>query len=125
MQDKYSYYIYNIINYEKQVTLVYIASQNKASKMVSDISVSGTKLHISYSDGTSKDMDMPPATSIRLPVHDKNPGGWWYNESKNDYFSLDRLAVDRFGAILQGTWYFNQSTGNVGGSKSVTFRGDW
>lgn len=28
MQDKYSYYIYNIINYEKQVTLVYIASQN-------------------------------------------------------------------------------------------------
>ena len=44
-----------------------LASQNKASKTVADISVSGTKLHVSYSDGTSKDMDMPPATSIRLP----------------------------------------------------------
>ena len=44
-----------------------VFSQNKASKTVADISVSGTKLHVSYSDGTSKDMDMPPATSIRLP----------------------------------------------------------
>ena len=45
-----------------------LASQNKASKMVADISVSGTKLHVSYSDGTSKDMDMPPATSLQLPL---------------------------------------------------------
>ena len=36
--------------------------------MVADISVSGTKLHVSYSDGTSKDMDMPPATSLQLPL---------------------------------------------------------
>ena len=68
MQDKYSYYIYNIINYEKQVTLVYIASQNKASRTVADISVSGAKLRVSYSDGTSKDMEMPPATSLQLPL---------------------------------------------------------
>lgn len=37
---------------------------------MADISVSGTKLHVSYSDGTSKDMDMPPATSLQLPIVD-------------------------------------------------------
>lgn len=45
-----------------------LASQNKVSKTVADISVSGTKLHISYSDGSSKDMEMPPATSLQLPL---------------------------------------------------------
>ena len=45
-----------------------LASQNKVTKTVADISVSGTKLHVSYSDGTSKDMDMPPATSLQLPL---------------------------------------------------------
>ena len=43
-------------------------SQNKASRTVADISASGTKLHITYSDGTSKDMEMPPATSLQLPL---------------------------------------------------------
>lgn len=47
-----------------------VFSQNKVSKTVADISVSGTKLHVSYSDGTSKDMDMPPATSLQLPIVD-------------------------------------------------------
>ena len=45
-----------------------LASQNKASRTVADISTSGTKLHITYSDGTSKDMEMPPATSLQLPL---------------------------------------------------------
>ena len=45
-----------------------VFSQNKVSKTVADISVSGTKLHISYSDGSSKDMEMPPATSLQLPL---------------------------------------------------------
>ena len=45
-----------------------LASQNKASRTVADISASGTKLHITYSDGTSKDMEMPPATSLQLPL---------------------------------------------------------
>lgn len=45
-----------------------LASQDKVTKTVADISVSDTKLHISYSDGTSKDMEMPPATSLQLPL---------------------------------------------------------
>lgn len=45
-----------------------VFSQNKASKTVADISVAGTKLHVSYSNGTSKDMEMPPATSLQLPL---------------------------------------------------------
>ena len=45
-----------------------VFSQNKASRTVADISTSGTKLHITYSDGTSKDMEMPPATSLQLPL---------------------------------------------------------
>lgn len=34
-------------------------SQNKSARTVADISVSGTKLRVSYSDGTSKDIDVP------------------------------------------------------------------
>lgn len=45
-----------------------VFSQDKVTKTVADISVSDTKLHISYSDGTSKDMEMPPATSLQLPL---------------------------------------------------------
>lgn len=48
--------------------------------MVADISVSGTKLHVSYSDGTSKDMDMPPATSLRLPYSSKYYGIKGYSD---------------------------------------------
>ena len=47
-----------------------VFSQNKVTKTVADISVSDTKLHITYSDGTSKDINMPPATSLRLPLYD-------------------------------------------------------
>ena len=35
--------------------------------MVSDISVADTKLKVTYSDNTTKNMDLPPATSLRLP----------------------------------------------------------
>lgn len=40
-----------------------LSSQSKASKTVADIWVNGTKLHVKYSDGTSKDMNMPSTTS--------------------------------------------------------------
>lgn len=36
-----------------------VTSQNKSARTVADISVSGTKLRVSYSDGTSKDIDVP------------------------------------------------------------------
>lgn len=42
---------------------VIVFSQNKVSKTVADISVSGTKLHVSYSDGTSKDIDISSTSS--------------------------------------------------------------
>lgn len=42
-------------------------SQNKSTRTVTDIWVNGTKFHVQYSDGSGKDMDMPPATSLRLP----------------------------------------------------------
>ena len=85
--------------------------------MVADISVSGTKLHVSYSDGTSKDMDMPPATSLRLPVHDSGGGNWWYSETPNDYVDFNALYVNRYGASLEGKWH---SQGNT-----IVFNGKW
>lgn len=36
-----------------------VFSQNKSAKTVADIWTNGTKLHIRYSDGSSKDMDIP------------------------------------------------------------------
>lgn len=69
-----------------------VFSQNKVSKTVADISVSDTKLHVSYSDGTSKDMDMPPATSLRLPTQDDDYGYTILNGTTGsrhtDYVSL-------------------------------------
>ena len=94
-----------------------VFSQNKASKMVADISVSGTKLHVSYSDGTSKDMDMPPATSLRLPVHNSGGSGWWYDETPNDYVDFNALYVSRFGASLEGKWHSQ--------GRTIVFNGKW
>ena len=50
-------------------SLELVFSQNNASKTVADISVSGTKLHINYSDGTSKDMDMPPSLGVQFKCY--------------------------------------------------------
>lgn len=86
--------------------------------MVADISVSDTKLHVSYSDGTSKDMDMPPATSLRLSVHNSNGGSsWWYSETPNDYVDFNALYVSRFGASLDGKWYSQ--------GRTIVFNGSW
>ena len=95
-----------------------LASQNKVSKTVADISVSGTKLHVSYSDGTSKEMNMPPATSLRLPAYNIG-GNWWYtgSESANDYFELNEFHIGAKGAYLSGRWYYSS------GNKEVTFGG--
>lgn len=89
-----------------------LASQNKASKMVADISVSGTKLHISYSDGTSKDMDMPPATSLRLPITKGwQTGGWWYDRDyePTDYFEFTSFYVGPHSSAVSGFWHFGGS----------------
>lgn len=85
--------------------------------MVADISVSGTKLHVSYSDGTSKDMDMPPATSLRLHVHNSESTSWWYKETPNDYVDFNHISVSRFGASLDGPW--------VGENRTIVFNGSW
>lgn len=77
---------------------------NKVSKTVADISVSGAKLRVSYSDGTSKDMDMPPATSLRLPNSDGNGDGYTIiTSTENSYSDGEYL----FGAALLGTTYYN------------------
>lgn len=89
-----------------------LASQNKASKMVADISVSGTKLHISYSDGTSKDMDMPPATSLRLPITKGwQTGGWWYDRDykPTDYFEFTSFYVGPHSSAVSGFWHYGGS----------------
>ena len=93
-----------------------VFSQNKVSKMVADISVSGTKLHVSYSDGTSKDMNMPSATSLRLAVHNSD-SGWWYGETPNDYVDFNAIYVSRFGASLDGKWHSQ--------GRTIVFNGDW
>lgn len=85
--------------------------------MVADISVSGTKLHVSYSDGTSKDMDMPPATSLRLSVHNSESTSWWYGETPNDYVDFNAIYVSRYGASLDGKWHSQGIT--------IVFNGDW
>lgn len=36
-----------------------VFSQSKASKTVADIWANGKKLHVQYSDGSGKDMDVP------------------------------------------------------------------
>lgn len=91
-----------------------VFSQNKASKMVADISVSGTKLHVSYSDGTSKDMDMPPATSLRLPVY--NGGSdWWYDRDykPTDYFEFTSFVASPYSSVVSGFWHIGGSRREV------------
>lgn len=36
-----------------------VFSQNKSTKAVADVWANGKKLHVQYSDGSSKDMDIP------------------------------------------------------------------
>lgn len=75
--------------------------------MVDDISVSGAKLHVSYSDGTSKDMDMPPATSLRLLNLNKYDGyvdGYTIITSTRPSHNDDGIY---FGTTLLGTTYYN------------------
>ena len=71
-------------------------SQNKVTKTVADISVSDTKLHVSYSDGTSKDMDMPPTTSLRLPL---------FYRGKNDGYVVINKGILAAGDCLAGDMY--------------------
>lgn len=91
------------------VALVF--SQNKVSKTVADISVSGTKLRVSYSDGTSKEMNMPPATSLRLP--------YWFYPNYNDsyaeehisgYVDIDRVGYNGGDSWLSGVIHYNNSS---------------
>lgn len=89
-----------------------LASQNKVTKAVADISVSDTKLHIIYSDGTSKDMDMPPATSLRLPITKGwQTGGWWYDRDyePTDYFEFTSFYVGPHSSAVSGFWHFGGS----------------
>ena len=85
-----------------------VFSQSKASKIVADISVSGTKLHVSYSDGTSKDMDMPPATSLRLNHHhqdEKDIDGYTLINSTSYYPHVR--------SVLEGTVYYNDGRTDI------------
>lgn len=78
-----------------------LASQNKVTKTVADISVSDTKLHVSYSDGTSKDMDMPPTTSLRLPL---------FYRGKNDGYIVINKGILAAGDCLSGDMYDSSGT---------------
>ena len=71
------------------------------TKTVADISVSDTKLHISYSDGTSKDMDMPPTTSLRLPL---------FYRGKNDGYIVINKGILDAGDCLAGNMYDSRGT---------------
>lgn len=89
--------------------------------MVADISVSGTKLHVIYSDGTSKNMDMPPATSLRLPY-------WWRHYSEDSYLpdslkgyvDITTANVRAGDDYLAGTIHYNG-----GGTSSWSLNGRW
>lgn len=99
-----------------------VFSQNKVTKAVADISVSGTKLHISYSDGTSKDMNMPPATSLRLPITKGwQTGGWWYDRDyePTDYFEFTSFFVGPHSSAVSGFWHFG------GSGRRVTIEADY
>lgn len=78
-------------------------SQSKASKTVADIRVSGTKLHISYSDGTSKDMNMPSTSSNGQWTIDKSkfPHGpvtyvWMYDKGQYGNFKIGVRYLDGY-----------------------------
>lgn len=97
-----------------------LASQNKVTKTVADISVSGTKLHITYSDGTSKDINMPPATSLRLPLYDYGEGDFKTKEVLKGYSDMTRVFYsDNNSSIgfLEGITHFNS-----GRTERIVFR---
>ena len=103
-------------------SFLFVFSQNKVTKAVADISVSDTKLHISYSDGTSKDMDMPPATSLRLPITKGwQTGGWWYDVDykPTDYFEFTSFYVGPHSSAVSGFWHFG------GGGRKVSVTADY
>lgn len=56
-------------------------SQNKSTKTVADIWANGSKLHVQYSDGSSKDMDMPPSLGVQFKYYryDKYKGTLTYD----------------------------------------------
>lgn len=60
-----------------------VFSQNKSARTVTDIWANGTKLHVQYSDGSSKDMDVP-SSGIQFSriVYDSG-----YN--RGDYYTRD------------------------------------
>lgn len=76
-------------------------SQKKVSKTVADISVSGTKLHVSYSDGTSKDIDISSTSSGNQWIINKSefPHGpvtyvWMYNKGQYGNFKIGVKYLD-------------------------------
>lgn len=95
-------------------------SQNKVTKTVADISVSDTKLHITYSDGTSKDINMPPATSLRLPLYDYGEGDFKTKEVLKGYSDMTRVFYSNDNSsigFLEGITHFNS-----GRTKRIVFR---
>lgn len=102
------------------ISFCLVFSQNKVTKAVADISVSGTKLHISYSDGTSKDMDMPPATSLRLPLYDYGEGDFKTKEVLKGYSDMTRVFYSDDNSsigFLEGITHFNS-----GRTERIVFR---
>ena len=60
--------------------------------------MNGTKLHVQYSDGSGKDMDMPPATSLRLPYNGQQPNAYVIiNEA---HYGTGHYMT------LSGTWHY-------------------
>lgn len=97
-----------------------VFSQNKVTKTVADISVSDTKLHITYSDGTSKDINMPPATSLRLPLYDYGEGDFKTKEVLKGYSDMTRVFYSNDNSsigFLEGITHFNS-----GRTKRIVFR---
>lgn len=80
-----------------------LASQNKVSKTVAEISVSGTKLHVSYSDGTSKDIDISSTNSGNQWIIDKSafPHGpvtyvWMYDKGQYGNLKIGVKYLDGY-----------------------------
>lgn len=82
-----------------------LSSQSKASaKTVSDIWVNGTKLHVAYSDGSGKDMDMPSdgyrITGIEYGHGRKNTRWEWVTPTSITIRGADYYANSSGGYIL-------------------------
>lgn len=79
-----------------------IYSQNKSARTVADVWANGSKLHIQYSDGTGKDMDMPPATSIHIPYRRGVEAGYL------DLNGASRNPSNGGYGVLTGTFHSNE-----------------